>query len=126
MSDSSTKPELTDEKKAQQENNKLLFDVYKHITTLSSGTIVILATFLDKVFKNPKMGILITFSITSLLMALIGALPVMVDLAEEQKIKRDSKAYSDRAHRFMYFLAPTTFVFGTFCLALFTIINLFL
>ena len=117
--------ELTDEKKAQQESFKLLFEVYKHITTLSSGTIVILTTFLDKIFKYPKLTHLIAISIACFLLSLITSLPVMVDLAEEQQISRKSKRFNSNYRRFIYSLSPTTFVFGTLCLTMFAIINLY-
>ena len=36
------------------EEQKLVFEFAKHMTTLSTGTIVLLATFLKDVFKQPE------------------------------------------------------------------------
>ena len=41
------------------EAQKLGYDTVKHLTTLSSGTIIILATFLGDLFKVPEWKILV-------------------------------------------------------------------
>ena len=37
------------------ERMKTLYDLSKHITTLSSGSLLLIATFVDKVFKTPSL-----------------------------------------------------------------------
>ncbi len=39
--------------KANEESWKLRYDTYKHLTTLSTGSILLLATFLEKLFVRP-------------------------------------------------------------------------
>jgi len=41
------------------EGQKLFHDTFKHLTTLNTGSILILATFLEKFFKVPTWKILI-------------------------------------------------------------------
>jgi hypothetical protein len=52
---------MTDVEYAKQyiEEQKLTFDYIKHITTLDTGSIVLLATFLEKFFKKPEWRVLI-------------------------------------------------------------------
>ncbi len=37
------------------DGNKLAFDLFKHVTTLSTGSILILATLLEKFFRQPSL-----------------------------------------------------------------------
>jgi hypothetical protein len=52
----------------------LTFDYIKHITTLSTGLIVIIATLLEKVFTKPKYKFLIVLCILALGLSLVGSL----------------------------------------------------
>jgi hypothetical protein len=44
---------LDEEHKDRVERMKILYDLNKHITTLSTGTLLLMAGWLDKVFKTP-------------------------------------------------------------------------
>jgi len=59
----------------------LTFDFVKHITTLDTGLIVILATLLEKVFTKPKWKLLIILCIISLSLSLIGSLIFLSELS---------------------------------------------
>jgi hypothetical protein len=37
-----------------EEGNKLFYDVFKHLTTLSTGSILILVAFLENLFVDPQ------------------------------------------------------------------------
>jgi hypothetical protein len=41
-------------RKHELEGYKLDHDTYKHLTTLSTGTILILATLMEKFFQQPR------------------------------------------------------------------------
>ena len=45
------------------ERYKSLFDYIKHLTTLSTGSVVVLATFLEKIFQTPQWKQLAAISI---------------------------------------------------------------
>jgi hypothetical protein len=124
MSENEKARELTAEQKSQQESFKLLFEVYKHITTLSSGTILILTTFLEKLFKNPKAAQLVPFSISCFLLSIIFSLLIMAHLAAAQQVFRQVKRSDQAARLILYWLAPLTFVLGTIGLGVMTIFNL--
>jgi hypothetical protein len=66
--------ELTAEEKAEKEAIKMLFEVYKHLTTLSSGSIVIICTFLEKFFKTPKSLHFVTSALVCFLLSIIGSI----------------------------------------------------
>ena len=46
-------PELL-KAKAREEGWKLIFDLYKHIATISAGSILLIATFYEKIIKDPN------------------------------------------------------------------------
>ena len=50
----------------------LVNDYIKHITTLSTGSLLLTVAFLDKVFPSPESKWLIGFSMASFLVAIIG------------------------------------------------------
>jgi Na+/H+ antiporter NhaC len=77
MSDS-TAQSTNEPSKAEQESAKLGYDMFKHITTLSTGTIVVLATFLEKIFKNPSWQPLVIVTFVSLIFSLLCALGAML------------------------------------------------
>ena len=123
-----TQPEknfdLTAEQKGHHESVKLLFEVYKHITTLSTGAIVILSTFLEKIFKTPKEPRLIVLSLIGFLAAILFSIWIMAYLAVEQEITRKSRRIDRILFKILYYLSPAAFMFGVLALAAFTVLNL--
>lgn len=63
---------------AYQEGQKLVYDVFKHITTLSTGAILILVTFLEKFFKNPEWKWLIAASFVTFILSTISSVTAMI------------------------------------------------
>ena len=124
MSESGKASELTAEQKARQESLKLLFEVYKHTTTLSTGSIVLLATFLEKLFKSPKVVNFVTASLICFLVSVITSWIMMAHLAVEQQINRTPTRLDLIKGRILYTLSPVSFIAGVMCLAAFTVINL--
>ena len=124
VNSSETLRELNAEQKAQQESFKLLFEVYKHITTLSSGTIIILTTFLEKLFRTPKAVHLVPISMSCFLLSIIFSLSTMAQLAIAQQIFRPPSKFDKLARLILYWLSPLTFILGIVFLAILTILNL--
>lgn len=56
------------------ERIKLLYDLSKHITTLSTGTLLLMAGLLDKIFKSPTWKFLAILAFLSFASCLIMAL----------------------------------------------------
>lgn len=73
--------EYTVSHKAEEEGLKLHFDAVKHITTLCTGSILILVTFLEKLFTNPSWKPLVGIAFGFLLFSIIGSLYAMLYIA---------------------------------------------
>lgn len=64
--------------KAYQEGQKLIYDVFKHVTTLSTGAILILVALLEKFFKNPEWKALIAASFIGFILAIVSSVTAMI------------------------------------------------
>jgi hypothetical protein len=53
------------------ESQKVVLDFVKHVATLATGAIVLLASLLDKVFPNPQWKFLIIVTFVSLLISAV-------------------------------------------------------
>nr|WP_143710591.1 hypothetical protein [Janthinobacterium sp. Marseille] len=60
---------------------KLVFDLMKHLTTLSSGSILILITLLEKVFRESPPTLYIRFSFGGFCISIIAAVVAMMVLS---------------------------------------------
>lgn len=63
------------------ETYKLVFDLLKHLTTLSSGSILLLITLVEKVFKTPPPKIILQWAFGSFLLAIGLCVVAMVLIA---------------------------------------------
>ena len=69
---------MAEEKQNQElEGNKLDHDTYKHLTTLSTGAILLLATFLEKFFQQPEWKFLIGIAFVSLIISTVASVAAM-------------------------------------------------
>jgi hypothetical protein len=59
------------------ESGKLLHDTYKHLTTLSTGCIVLLSTFLEKLFQKPDWRFLVVVAFTSFVVSVVASVVAM-------------------------------------------------
>ncbi len=75
--------EYTKQEKANEESFKLGYDLFKHITTLSTGTLLILITFLEKLFQNPSWKFLVSVSFVSFIITIIFSIVIMFFLTQE-------------------------------------------
>lgn len=67
---------LTIKQAASQEGNKLIYDAYKHLTTLNTGSIVLIATFSERIFKEatwkPLVGVALVMFVLSMITAFLS------------------------------------------------------
>ena len=52
---------------------KAMFDYLKHVSTLATGSIVLLSVFLDKLFKQPTLKWCVTAAVTSFFLSLLAS-----------------------------------------------------
>jgi hypothetical protein len=112
---------------SSQNNTRILeslkhdYDAYKHLTTLSTGSILIRTTFLDKIFKNPEWKCLIIFCLIFFVLSIIGCVASLFGISASMNSRvKISKIVSNI---FMY-MALVGFLLGLISLVVFSIINL--
>jgi len=59
------------------ESTKQITDYLKHITTLSTGSIVLLVAFLEKLFSKPEGTIFIKYTMVGFAVSVVGAVIAM-------------------------------------------------
>ena len=74
-----------------RESGKLLFDLMKHLTTLSTGSIVLLVVFVEKLFPNPSFKWFIVVVLSSLILSTISSLLTMFVIVVGAKAGNDFK-----------------------------------
>lgn len=97
-----------------------IHDSFKHLTTLSTGSILILATFLDKFFAGPEWKILIgvtfTFLAISIFLSVISMflwafVPFLGKVPEQQEAATNTFALSACFSVLSFLLGITSFIF---------------
>lgn len=109
---------------ARREGLKLFFDVFKHLTTLASGSIVILVTFLGSQQSTPKWRIMIAMSFLGFLVAIVGSILVLLSTARTIRRNDTTDQLPDALGNRGYYIAVVGFAAGIGCLALFGLRNL--
>lgn len=71
----------SDKQNARAERHKYLFELMKHMTTLSSGSILLLITFLEKVLNEKIPHRLITLSSCGFCFSIIFSIGTMLMMA---------------------------------------------
>lgn len=112
--------------KAAEISQQQFFDWLKHITTLSSASVVLLATFLEKLIKNPEWRwligatfiLFITSIIASVLLMFWQALFAEDDLGE---LTREGFL----SYLVLVIIAFWSFVGGMVCLVIFSLKNIY-
>lgn len=74
----STGPEIKNKK---IETYKLVFDFMKHLTTLSSGSVLILITLLEKVFQSEPPTVFLRLAFGGFCLSIIAAVVAMMLLS---------------------------------------------
>jgi hypothetical protein len=117
--------------KAIEEGLRLNYDTFKHLTTLSTGSILILVTFLEKLFLNPHWKILVAMAFVCFIVTNLSSVRLMVLSATIIKIRVrpleeklfDGVYYDTHFHR-LFWTCWISFVLATTFLALFALRNL--
>lgn len=58
----------------KMERYKLITDYLKHLTTLSTGSILLLAAFLEKIFPNPSGKMLVIVSLVGFMISVVASI----------------------------------------------------
>jgi hypothetical protein len=121
--------EYTVEQKAWEEGWKLHYDASKHLTTLNTGSILILVTFLEKLFIKPSWKGLVAVALGLFVLSIITSLLAMISIASIIRDRGDVGMLSRNVGDWLVILSPssgfTFFVIGIICLIIFAIRNLY-
>ncbi len=115
--------EYTKQEKADEESFKLGYDLFKHVTTLSTGTLLILITFLEKLFQNPSWKFLVSVSFVSFIISIISSVVTMFFLTQAIADFGELEKNETRIARWSFILTLGFFVLGIFSFVIFALIN---
>jgi len=103
--------------------SKVMFDYFKHLTALSTGSVLLLVTLLEKLFKDPLWKPLIVAAYVGFTLSILAALIAMIVVASfvghpGNRTERSLGVFGVAAT-----LALVTFFMGIGCLVTFAIKN---
>jgi hypothetical protein len=111
--------------KAYQEGLKLYFEACKHMTTLSTASLLLLVTFLEKIFTNPKWKLIVVLAFASFILSIFLSIAAMLNFAETMKnMGRVSSEQSKKTYR-TYSFSTFLFINGILDLVIFTLRNFY-
>jgi hypothetical protein len=108
------------------EFHKAFYDYLKHLSTISTGSILLLAAFLEKIFAQPRWKPLVGVSVAGFLITVIAAVitySLMVLNFPRPGIK--SQKWEGNVVFFAVLLTWVGFISGVVSLAIFILRNLF-
>lgn len=106
---------------------KIEFDYLKHLTTVSTGSILLIVAFLEKIFKQPayKPAVavsLVCFMLTIILCAISQA-SIIEKASEKEDVVLRNKVQNITV--ILFIIALLSFVIGMISLVIFGVRNLF-
>lgn len=113
-------PAMTSESRI--EGLKLYFDVFKHLTTLSSGSIIVMATFL-KQLNHPDLKILVPVAFLGFMVATVASIVVMLSTARTIRRNETTDQLPDKIGNNAYKVAVGGFAVGVTAICTFAAFN---
>jgi hypothetical protein len=118
-----TSKEYTKQEKATEESIKLIYDLFKHITILTTGIILILITFLEKLFQNPSGKYLVSISFIFFIISIILALITMAFMAQGVADLGELDEFETKIGRWTFLTTLGSFVLGIISFVIFALVN---
>jgi hypothetical protein len=113
--------------KLDYEQVKIFNDYIKHINTLSTGSILLMVTFLEKIFTNPHQKWLVIISLIMFLTSIIGGV-LLKTILSANALDGIDENYVDKSEillkRIGVLIMWIGFLLGIISLGIFGIINL--
>jgi hypothetical protein len=117
---------FTARRKARQAGQKLLYDTCKHLTTLNTGSIVVLATFLEKLFprkEEREWDSLVAVVFSAFIISMISSVATMLALSRNIFYFREATETGTRTGMVSVFISVGAFIVGIITLVLFVLKN---
>jgi hypothetical protein len=108
---------------SEQEGNKLLYDLLKHLTTLNTGAIILIATLLDKVFKTPVAETALISSVIGFTVSLTFAFLSMFFAANRVYYTGEKNEVPENIFIVLLLIAVTIFLISMGGFAYFSLLN---
>lgn len=119
------KEEKDAEDRALQESEKLYFESMKHLTTLNTGSILLLVTFLEKLFQKPEWKSLVVLSLCSFVLSTLCSVSSMVQSANYIKYSANIGEFELKIKDIIHYVSLITFLLGILGLVIFAIKNIY-
>ena len=106
---------------------KLEFEYLKHLTTISTGSILLLVAFLDKIFTRPECKSAIAISLISFLLSIILCAISQATIIEKAS-EKDNLTWRNKIQNLtvgLFLFALFSYVIGVISLVVFGLKNLF-
>ena len=107
---------------SRREGLKLFFDVFKNLTTISSGSILLLATFTEK-FKQPYWRLMIPLAFLGFMIATVASIIVMLSTARTIRRNELTDQLPDRTGNVAYMVAVIGFAVAVGLVCAFAVKN---
>lgn len=106
---------------------KFEFEYIKYITTLCTASILLVVTFIEKLFKNPEWKICVAIALCSFLLSSIicafSQACIIEKVSEKENLERRNKV--QKLTIGLIFFSLLSYLVGVTCLVLFGLKNLF-
>lgn len=119
-------PKPEDLERRRLESHKLVFELFKHLTTLATGAVLIVVAFLERAFRDPAHRGLAVAAAACLLVSTVCSLLMMFSNASSVRAEDvpESGTGCGAAINAALVGSPIFFVLGLLLLALFAFLNL--
>jgi uncharacterized membrane protein YidH (DUF202 family) len=105
------------------EHSKIVHDYLKHLTTLSTGSIVLITAFLEKLFTQPQWKFLVIVSILGFMLCVLACVLAQTLLLYYGRLDRKSDEKMSLVGALSLFAAWIGFLIGVVALSVFAIRN---
>lgn len=109
------------------EHYKMLSDYLKHLTTLSTGSLLLLVTFLEKIFVQPLWKPLVIIALVSFLLSVIASIAsftLVISLSANYKDQTEPQGWEETVNVVSIIVTWLGFLIGVASLTVFAIRNL--
>jgi hypothetical protein len=109
--------------KIRLERVKCSIDYVKHLTTLSTGALILVSAFSEKLFPHPRYGFLITLMVIGFLAAILGAVTIHTLLLASFPPRKSQTPWEEKLMGFCTTVAWLGFLGGCISLGVFAWAN---
>jgi hypothetical protein len=107
-----------------QSGQALFFDLFKHLTTLNTGSILVLTSLRNQILATASWRILVPIALCGFLASLVASLVFMFVVAFDRTRSGYVKPWINRVANHAIYAAGAGFLVGVVSLAVYATVNL--